>query len=345
MLSSRFALVMGLLLSPVLLSACVINITRYTDGPVTEYLQQPLPELDEPIARTLSVEQVSYNTASSQKGTMIGDLVAREIFILPASVGNEVGALLEMDKEFSKAATRAALNRIAEGRSEARQAGTSNKLGKPLTGNTSGRTQTYIQQHEERAREAYAQGDYLTGDINSSAASNAMRIDQAFSGAQATSDVMFSTLGAVSAAGQGMIKSEFNTLRNWIEKSSGAIGASAPEGTHLSVFLLSYFDAKSFQLDSRMRAAVYLVLTDKNGNTSVLEGSDILNCEGECNLFQPKPTAKVFDQLAPSNEVQRLLSTPDGLRSLEARGFEGPVGPYQFVLLKHGLAKLATLRQ
>ena len=337
--SLRIAFVVGVLSSAALASSCVLNMTRYTDGPITEYLDQPLPELAAPIARTFSVEKVFYNTAANQKGTMIGDLVAREIYILPAKVGLEVGALLQMDQEFSEEATLAALNVIAQRRSEARKAGSMSRA--PAASGSSGSTSATIARHEQNASEAYAKGDYLGGDIHSTAAQTSIQIQASGQQTMAVANTIFSVLGAAAAAGEAMIKSEFNACRNWFQTESGAIGSAAPEGSHLSVFFLSYFDAKSFQFDSRMRAAVYLVLTEQNGNsTAILEGSDILNCESDCDLFQPKPTAKVFNQLALANEAQRILATTEGLASARAKGFDTPVGPYQYVLLKHGLAKL-----
>ena len=85
-----------------------------------------------------------------------------------------------------------------------------------------------------------------------------------------------------------------------------------------------------------------MVLLDKNGkSTSVLEGSDILNCEGECNLFQPKPTARVFEKQAHSPDVQKQLWTAEGIEQLDDNGFDGLSGIYQYVLFQHGLQKLS----
>ena len=93
----------------------------------------------------------------------------------------------------------------------------------------------------------------------------------------------------------------------------------------------------------RNRVAIFLVLLDKNGkSTSILEGSDILVCEGECNLFQPKPTAKVFEKQAQSADVQQQLGTPEGFQYLTDNGFDGLSGIYQYLLLQHGLQKLSA---
>jgi hypothetical protein len=238
------------------ISACSFNMIRYTDGPLTQYLGKPLPDLDKPLARSLSVEKVEYNTAASMKGTMISDLVAREIYIFPSEVGREVDALLKMDEQFSEKATLAALNTIAKRRIEARHMWSGGKLQTPSRGNLSSSSEQYIKRHEELAKEAYKKGDYLSGNINNAAVINMININRSFAGAQATVDFSFSILSAAKSAGEALIKHDFNKLRRWIEQNSGAISPKAPEGTHLSVFLLRYFDAESFQLDSRMRVAV-----------------------------------------------------------------------------------------
>lgn len=72
------------------ISGCSFNVTRYTDGPLTQYLTEPVPTLNKPIARTLSVEKIMYNTAGSMKAIMISDLVTREIYLMPDEVGIEV---------------------------------------------------------------------------------------------------------------------------------------------------------------------------------------------------------------------------------------------------------------
>ena len=328
----------------VLTSSCTFNITRYTDGPLTQYLSEPIPQINQPIARTLSLEKVMFQTAASLKATMISDMVAREIYFMPEDLGRNVKSILNLDKEYSKDSTYQALNLIARNRAEARQmwsGTTSQTVSSGLVNRQPAKA--YIQRQENRAKEAYNKGDYLAGDIHNSAAMNAMKIDQSFSQAQASVDLTFGVLNSLAAAGEALIKNEFIKLRNWIEFESGAIGNKAPEGSHLSVFFLQFFDAKSFQLDSRNRVAVFLVLTDINGrSTSILEGSDILNCEGECNLFQPKPSARLFEQEAHSADVQQQLWTPEGVQYLIDNGFDTLSGIYQYLLVQHGLQKLTA---
>lgn len=283
-----------------------------------------------------------YNTAGGMKAFMISDLVAREIYILPKDVGREVKKQLKLDDEFSKKATYDGLNTIAKNRAKARHI-SGNKTAKtaPSTITPNPRTEKYILRQENMAKEAYKQGDYLKGNIHTSGAMNAMVIDQSFQQAQASVDMTFSILGGMKAVGEALIKNDFIKLRNWIEFNSGAIGSQAPEGNHLSVFVLRFFDAKSFQLDSRNRVAVFMVLTDKNGGlTSVLEGSDILNCEGECNLFQPKPTARVFETSTQSQDVQEQLGTREGIDYMLDNGFDPVNGFFDYILLQHGLQKL-----
>lgn len=106
-----------------------------------------------------------------------------------------------------------------------------------------------------------------------------------------------------------MIKGDFDKLRNWLVTGSGAIGPEAPKDRHLSVFLLQFFDAQRFKLDSRMRVAVMLVSTDEGGIAdTVPEGSDLLTCVNECKLFSPKPTAELVDR----SKALRRLQTEEG---------------------------------
>ena len=330
----------AILLIQLSISACSFNYTRYTDGPLTQYVEEPLPELDRPLARSLNVEKVQYNTAGNMKGIMIGDLVAREIYILPKEVGHEVDALLRMENEYSGEATLAALNTLAKRRTEARHMWSGNTAQTPSRDGLSSTTEGYIEDMEDRAREAYDKGDYLRGDIYTGAAMNAITIDSGFAGAQATADFGFSVINAGQKAGEAFIKNDFNKLRDWIEKDSGVISPAAAEGTNLSVFVLRYLDAKSFQFDGRVRLAVYLVLTDEFGvSTSVLEGSDILFCKDECNLFKPKPTAKIFEKATQSGDIQNLFWTPEGTKDANAKGFDH-IDIYQYVLILHGLKKL-----
>ncbi len=89
-----------------------------------------------------------------------------------------------------------------------------------------------------------------------------------------------------------------------------------------------------------------LVLTEGNGETtSVLEGSDILNCEDECNLFQPKPTAKIYEKITQSADVQKQLWTAEGTQYLLDNGFDALSGFHQYLLLQHGLQKLSRASQ
>jgi hypothetical protein len=153
--------------------------------------------------------------------------------------------------------------------------------------------------------------------------------------------VAFSVLGAMAAAGEAMIKADFNNLHNWLEFSSGAIGEKIDKERHLSVFFFQFFDAEKFKLDSRMRIAVMLVLTDEDGNVyTVLEGSDLLTCGGKCKLFTPKPTAKLMDYTTWSDDVKTQIATKEGLKYMNNNGFDTVSGIYQYLLLQHGMLKL-----
>jgi hypothetical protein len=333
----------GLFLIVLLLSSgCTFSVTRYSDGSLTEYLKEPIPRLHEPIAQTLSLEKVTFLTSAGFEAIMISDMVAQEIYILPEDVGHEVKAKMNLDKEYSKEATYQALNILARNRTEARHAQSGATSQAVTTTNiSSAATESYIKRQESMAKQAYKKGDYLGGDIHNSAATNTMRIDQSFGQAQAAVGATFAVLNSLAVVGEALIKSEFISLRNWIEFESGAIGEQAPKGSHLSLFYLRFFDAESFQLESRTRVAVFMVLTDSSGKTiSVLEGSDILVCEGECNLFLPKPTARVFEEQTLSADVQQLWG-PDGHEYLSDSGFDAIGGIYQYLLLQHGLHKLS----
>lgn len=325
-------------------SGCSIHISQYSDGKLTDYFHQSIPKLQQPIAATLSLEVVDYQTAASMKGTMVSDLGAREIFLLPSDVGKQVEDLLQLDREFSMKTTKAALNAIAKARVDARALHGFQKLpGVPVASASSNR---YIEHHSKLSKEAYSKGDYLGGDIHNAAAANRITIDQSFDQAQATANLAFGMLGAMAAAGEAMIKNDFNDLRNWLVTSSGAIGPRASKDRHLSVFFLQFFDAERFKLDSRMRVAVLLVLIDESSVVdTVLEGSDLLTCVNECKLFSPKPTAKLIDHSAHSRDVQDQLWSKEGLDYLTSNGFDSMSGIYQYLLLQQGLRKLQTAKQ
>ena len=209
---------------PVFISSCAFNITRYTDGPLTQYLSEPIPKLKQPIAKTLSLEKVMFQTAASFKATMISDMVAREIYFMPADVGHEVKSILNMDKEYSENATYQALNLIAKNRAQARHMWSGDTGQLVTTTNSAGQsTQAYIQRQDSMAKAAYKKGDYLGGNIHTSASMNAMKIQQSYERAQATVGFTFAVFNAFSAFGEALIKSDFIELRNWIEFESGAI--------------------------------------------------------------------------------------------------------------------------
>lgn len=329
-------------------SGCSFSVTRYTDGPLTGYLSEPIPTLARPVARTVNVEKIRFQTAAGFKGHMVSDMVAQEIYIIPSDLGREIKSTLNLDQEYSKTATYEALNILARNRANTRlhQNGT-NTLeliqSLPTQNTTSDSTERYVRREERLAKEAQDRGDYLAMDMHLSGAMNAMMIDQSFARAQATANTAFAVLNAAAFVGEKLVKDEFLRLRNWIVYESGAIGDSAPEGSHLSLFFLQFFDAEAFQLDSRNRVAVFMVLTDASGNsTTALEGSDILNCESECNLFQPKSTATHLNTTAHSVDVQEQLWAPEGSKELNANGFDNVSGIYQYLLLRHGLQKLCV---
>lgn len=339
--SPRTKVISLVLLSLLVNSACTFNVTRYTDGPLTQYLSEPVPKLNKPIARSLSLEKIEYQTASNMKAMITSDLLAREIYLLPEDIGREVKSILELDEAYSAKTTRAALNVIAKNKASVRQIG--GQSATVSTATTSASSNQYIKRQESYAAAAYKKGDYLAGDIHNSAAISAIQGRRAAEVTMATADLLFSVIGAAAAAGEAMVKNDFIKLRNWIEFQSGAIGTDAPEGSHLSVYLLRFFDAESFQYDSRYRVAVYLALTKTDGTvTEALEGSDVLNCEGECNLFQPKPGSKFLDMTTLSTDVQQQLGSAEGIQALMDNGFDPVSGFFDYILLRQGLQKLSN---
>ena len=193
----------GLFLILLLLSSgCTISVTRYSDGPLTEYLKEPIPRLHKPIAQTLSLEKVTFQTASGFKAIMISDMVAQEIYIMPEDVGRQVKAKLNLDKEYSNEATYQALNILARNRTEARHMHSGETSQAVTTTNISSAwTESYVKRHESMANQAYKKGDYLGGDIHNSAATNTMRIDQSFGQAQAAVGATFAVLNSLAAVG------------------------------------------------------------------------------------------------------------------------------------------------
>lgn len=171
-----------------------------------------------------------------------------------------------------------------------------------------------------------------------------MMIDQSFVAAQASVDFAFASLGAFKALGEQFIKNDFINLRNWIEFKSGAISDKAPEGNHLSVILLRYLDGEAWQFDGRNRLAVLLVLVNGNSDsTSVFEGSDILSCMDVCDLFPPKPSARIAVPTDQPADIQQQVWSPEGRQYLTDNGFDMVGGNFQYLLLLHGLKKLSRL--
>jgi len=323
------------------IEGCSLNFTRYSDGPLTQYLGEPLPKTTEPIARSFNLERISFQTAANMKGMVISDFISRDFIYLPGNVGVEVKQTLQLDEKYDEKRTLEALNIIAKYRSKGKKSSPTN-ITMAQSSNTPSTNVDYIRRQESLARDAYKKGDYLKGNIHNSSAANAIAINQSFSQAQAAANLGFAVIGGLAAAGRAMIQTDFENLRNWIEKESGAIGNQAREDRHLSVFLLQFFDAESFQFDSRNRVAVYLVLSDKNGIvSSVLEGSDILICEDKCDLFKPKLSSKKIEDKNQSADVRKVLSDRKHIDYLLGNGFEAVSGLYHYILFRHALQKLA----
>jgi hypothetical protein len=151
--------------------------------------------------------------------------------------------------------------------------------------------------------------------------------------------------GALVAAGQAgvaLVSAQYGQLRGWIETRSGAIGPEAPRGSRLKVVMLRFFDSKPFRADSRVRVATLMILEDARGGSSfILEGSDVQVCFNSCDLFPRKPSAKPLDHSRASPEVLDEVLGSGGLEARKADGFDNIGGIYQYVLLHHGLTRLA----
>ena len=96
------------------MSGCSFAVSRHVDGPLAGYLEEPLPRLAAPLARELSFEWVSFNTAGGYSALVVSDRTNREVKILSEKVGYRIAQLLEMDRPYSHQATLAALGLLAE---------------------------------------------------------------------------------------------------------------------------------------------------------------------------------------------------------------------------------------
>jgi hypothetical protein len=317
------------------------SFTRYADGPINDQLQQPLPELRQPLARTFGTEVVSYNTAGGLKAIDIGDLTGREMYVLPADLGRKVDDALSLDDGFDEASTAKALNLIfAQKVAARRDAGI--ELAPPPTDRLNPTSAQYVERHHARAKEYYAHRDYLRGNVHMGAAMNVASIDASFAAAQSTAQTSFAIFGAAAALGEAIVESEFEQLRAWISEESGAVGPAAPAGTHLSVFVLEFFDAKWGGVESRQRVAAHVMLTRADGSSvESLQGSDLMLCSNECDVFPLNPRAKPFDLSTSPPDVRKLYGSPEGLEYMNERGFDNATGIYAYLLLKHGLKVLA----
>ncbi|MEM7365425.1 MAG: hypothetical protein AAF525_15495 [Pseudomonadota bacterium] len=325
------------------LTGCGISITRYSEGPLTEYLSSPLPVIEHPIAQSVSLETIDYNTAAGLKGMMISDLVAAETYVLPKSTGRESREALALDEPISEESILKALNIIARDRAKARSAMGLGKLGDVTTVQNDNSVNQYVEQQQQAAEEAWEKGDYLQGNIHSSAASNSLLIQQSAARTQAAAGLMFATLDAMAAAGEVLRTTEYLNLRNWLITQSGAISPDADDGNHLSVFLLRFFDAQKFKLDSRSRIVVYAVLTDAQGvQYPVLEASDFMVCQNECDQYglRSTTTPMAFDGHHP--DIQDRFFTPEGGKALDRSGFAFHIGYFDSLLLLHALEKLSN---
>lgn len=267
------------------LGGCSFTFSRYVDGPLAGYIEQPLPKLRGPIARELSFEWVRFNTAGGYSGLVVNDRAIPKVRTLSDKVGYRIAQLLEMNREYSDRATAEAL--------------------------------ALFNEHGGRLGAA-APPEHLRGG---------------------------GALQTLQVAGLALISADYDSLRRWIETRSGAIGRGAPPGSRLRIVMLQFMDGQPFRLDSRTRVASLMILErDGERSIAVLEGSDVQICINSCDLFPRKPTSSLLDARRASPEVREKVLFPDGLKARNAEGFDNVAGVYQYILLHHGLSRLARQR-
>lgn len=322
-------------------SGCSINAVRYSDGSLTDYFQQPIPKLQQPLASTVGLKSAIYYTPAGMKGSFHTDLSPNNNFTLPDEVGTQVKALLQLERGYSKETTIAALNAIAKAWANSRTENTPQSLTNISSGDAG--SSRFIDRQSQMASEAYRNGDYLTANTHVSAMEGSIAFQRGVATGTAVMNATISGLTAMSIAGAEMQTNDFNRLHSWLLTGSGAIGPAAPKNQHLDVFFFRFLDGEMFSTDSRMRVAVMLVLLDENGIVdSVVEGSDVLNCNNKCSRLMPGPTARVMNKSTDSTEVQKELWSQEGWEYLTGNGFDRVGGLYQYLLLQQGLRKLQT---
>lgn len=325
----------------------LVNLTTYCNGELADYLYQPIPKIGQPLASTLSLEIYSYNTASSMGGNAQNEYSGGAVYWLPELVGENVEEVLRLDEQYSEGSTIAALNVIAKTRVDLLD-----EIDIPYVDTPNRVSQKYTEGIKVQLRladEASRKGEYSKAEIHRTAATTRMSFqltqmesDQAFARTEALRNFLFATMSAVQAIALESAKKDYERLNDWLIDSSGVIGPGISEDRHLRVIMFYFFDSSKSSLDSRERVAVMLSLIDMDGKVStVLEGSDMINCVNKCNLFKPKPASTEVNYDLWNIEVKNLNGSYEGTNILKERGFNFVTGGlYQYILLHHALQRL-----
>ncbi len=343
-----------------LLTGCSFEFHSYVDGPLEQLLREPLPAEHRPLARTSSLEIVEFNTASNDRAQVVNDLLGAQVVLLDNRTGQRVGASLALHTEYGDARTRAGLEAVASSRkladwtekflhrSQRRLQKIDEGGGDAAAGGpTAEQTRTFVRAQATRAAAALQRGDALLAQAHVEAAE--VRLQRATrrgrTGARAAK-LLKGADKARDSMGNAILEAEFETLRAWVNERSGVVDASAPPGTHLSIVVLRYLDARKFKLDSRTRVAVFAALLDGQGGArTALYGSDLLLCVEECDVFEPKPTAVELEPQRVSKEVEAAIFTPEGAKARADEGFSGVHAGFTYLLMQHALGALAAERE
>lgn len=318
---------------------------RRTQGSFTAYATQPIPEVTQPIARTMSIDVISVNSASEVKfyGHSTGGVTVTFAGDVLTRIGGVMTLNLPLKDDNVLETLEIVLREWFEGQGRAGVRHTRAKDAKGLSSVDQG----LVEQQEQRAAQARASGDYASAQLHTNAAlghlETAHALDRQASAAKVAVAVM-NMNSALVDVGNKMRRESLTAMSAWMEGPSGAVGPAGPEGTHLSVYLVHYVAATAFKLDTRSRYFVYLALSrPEQAPIQVVEGSDLFVCFDECEGFTPPPEAVPFARETSSADVAAIYFEQEGMKAtIQDNGFGVSGGPYHYLLLKHGLAHLSA---
>lgn len=184
--------------------------------------------------------------------------------------------------------------------------------------------------YAERADAASAAGDTQGALVYRDVALSAAEVEVAMSQIDQAANMISSYASAMSALGAlapVLAHSSATMVTGWVTANTGAIGASAPEGSVLHVNINKLAKATAFTTTSRIEFEVTAVLDDGRGN--------LLRAERGFALFTYEPDAPPSD--LPANAAVVLGPTADAkLTGFESHTFEG----YLTILANAAVAEL-----